>query len=149
MTSIMSKFENHPTVIAARQRDYGPARDEPEIEYDPALKSDVNPHGIVRAKVDNVTTQLGTITLSMFTNEAGLESLGDNLYRETEASGTATDTNPSENGAGTLSQNFLEGSNVDSIESITRLITAQRAYELNSRVISTADEMLNTLSQLR
>jgi flagellar basal-body rod protein FlgG len=105
--------------------------------------------GVVSAKVDNVTTELGTITLSMFTNEAGLESVGDNLYRETEASGTATDTNPGEGGAGTLSQNFLEGSNVDSIESITRLITAQRAYELNSRVISTADEMLNTLTQLR
>ena len=71
------------------------------------------------------------------------------LYRETEASGTATDATPAEAGAGSLRQNFLESSNVDAIESITRLITAQRAYELNSRVISTADEMLQTLSQLR
>ena len=105
--------------------------------------------GVVSAKINNVTTQLGTITLSMFTNEAGLENIGQNLYRETEASGTATDATPAEAGAGTLRQNFLESSNVDAIESITRLITAQRAYELNSRVISTADEMLQTLSQLR
>lgn len=105
--------------------------------------------GVVSAKVNNVTTQLGTITLSMFANEAGLENMGQNLYRETEASGTATDATPAEAGAGTLRQNFLESSNVDAIESITRLITAQRAYELNSRVISTADEMLQTLSQLR
>lgn len=105
--------------------------------------------GVVSAKIANTITQLGTITLSMFTNEAGLESKGDNLYAATEASGAATDVNPGESGAGTLTQSFLEGSNVDAIESITRLITAQRAYELNSRVISTADEMLNTLSQLR
>jgi flagellar basal-body rod protein FlgG len=117
----------------------------------PANSTDftVTANGIVTVKVDNVTTQLGTITLSMFTNEAGLENMGQNLYRETEASGTATDATPAEAGAGTISQNFLESSNVDAIESITRLITAQRAYELNSRVISTADEMLQTLSQLR
>lgn len=105
--------------------------------------------GTVSAKVDNTVTQLGTLTLAMFTNEAGLENIGNNLYRETEASSAATDATAGENGAGTFSQNFLETSNVDAIESITRLITAQRAYELNSRVISTADEMLTTLTQLR
>lgn len=105
--------------------------------------------GVVSAKVENVITELGTITLSMFVNEAGLDSIGDNKYLETEASGTPSDVNPGEQGAGTIRQGFLEASNVDAIESITRLITAQRAYELNSRVISTADEMLSTLSQLR
>lgn len=104
--------------------------------------------GIVSAKVDNVVTELGTITLSMFTNEAGLQNIGDNRYLETEASGTATDSNPGENGAGVVRQGMLEQSNVDAIESITRLITAQRAYELNSRVIATADEMLQTLNQV-
>ncbi len=104
--------------------------------------------GVVSAKVDNTVTELGTITLAMFTNEAGLENIGDNKYRATEASGTATDTNPTENGAGSVRQGFLEASNVDAIESITRLITAQRAYELNSKIISTADEMLQTLSQV-
>jgi flagellar basal-body rod protein FlgG len=124
--------------------------------FDPAINVPVNSTdftvtatGVVSVKVNNVTTNLGTITLSMFTNEAGLENIGQNLYRETEASGAPTDATPAEQGAGTISQNFLENSNVDSIASITRLITAQRAYELNSRVISTADEMLQTLSQLR
>lgn len=114
-----------------------------------AVDFTVTSGGIVSAKVDNISTQLGTITVSMFTNEAGLENIGQNFYRETEASGAATDATPGEQGAGTISQQFLESSNVDAIESITRLITAQRAYELNSRVISTADEMLQTLTQLR
>lgn len=104
--------------------------------------------GVVSAKVDGVTTELGTFTVSMFTNEAGLESMGDNYYRETEASGTATDVNLGEDGAGTITQGALEGSNVDAIESITRLITAQRAYELNSKVITAADQMLSTLTQM-
>lgn len=105
--------------------------------------------GTVSAKIDGTTTNLGSITLSMFTNEAGLENIGNNLYLETEASGTPTDSEPGQSGAGTMSQGMLETSNVDAIESITRLITAQRAYELNSKVISTADEMLSTLSQIR
>ncbi len=109
----------------------------------------VTANGTVSAKVDNVTTQLGTLTLAMFTNESGLESIGGNLYRETESSGAASDTSPGESGSGSISQFFLETSNVDSIESITRLITAQRAYELNSKVISTSDEMLQTLTQMR
>ena len=104
--------------------------------------------GIVSAKVNGATTNLGTITVAMFTNEAGLQAIGDNLYTETEASGTPTDTNPTENGSGSISQSALEGSNVDAIESITRLITAQRAYELNSKVITAADQMLSTLTQM-
>lgn len=108
----------------------------------------VTPSGVVSAKVGGVTTNLGSITVAMFTNEAGLESLGDNFYHDTEASGTATDTNPGEDGAGTISQNALEGSNVDAISSITDLITAQRAYELNSKVITAADQMLSTLTQM-
>lgn len=104
--------------------------------------------GEVSAKVNNVVTSLGTITVSMFVNEAGLESLGDNLYAETEVSGAPTDVTPGDSGAGQITQNFLEGSNVDAISSITQLITAQRAYELNSKVITTADEMLNALTQI-
>ena len=104
--------------------------------------------GVVSAKIDNVITEIGTITISTFTNEAGLESIGDNKYIQTEASGTPTDTNPGENGAGNIKQGFLEQSNVDAIESITRLITAQRSYELNSKIITTADQMLQTLTQI-
>lgn len=122
---------------------------DPAITVPPtATDFTVTDSGVVSCKVDNVITELGTITVSMFTNEAGLQNIGDNKYVETEASGTATDTNPGEGGAGTLAQGRLEQSNVDSIESITRLITAQRAYELNSRVIATADEMLQTLNQV-
>lgn len=124
-------------------------------EVDPAITVPANATdftvtgtGVVSVKVDGVVTELGTITVSMFTNEAGLESLGDNYYRETEASGTATDTNLAENGAGTVIQGALEASNVDPIESITRLITAQRAYEMNSKVITAADQMLSTLTQM-
>lgn len=105
--------------------------------------------GTVSAKVGGVVTELGTITLSLFANEAGLEALGDNKYAETTASGTPTDATPGLDGSGTLRQGFLEASNVDAITSITQLITAQRSYELNSRVISTADEMMSTLNQIR
>jgi flagellar basal-body rod protein FlgG len=104
--------------------------------------------GVASCKVNNITTELGTITVSMFVNEAGLQNIGGNYYVETEASGTPTDVNPGEQGAGTITQNALEGSNVDAIESITRLITAQRAYELNSKVITAADQMLSTLTQM-
>ncbi|MFZ2587699.1 MAG: flagellar basal-body rod protein FlgG [Alphaproteobacteria bacterium] len=116
----------------------------------PATATDftISGTGVVSAKVDNAVTELGTITLSMFTNEAGLQNIGDNYYLATEASGTATDTTAGEGGAGTISQGFLEQSNVDSVESITKLITAQRAYELNSKVITAADQMLQTLNQV-
>lgn len=109
----------------------------------------VTESGIVSATVAGTVTQLGTLTVSMFPNEAGLKNVGNNRYIETDASGSPTDANPGEDGAGTILQGHLEDSNVDPIESITQLITAQRAYELNSRIISTADEMLNALNQIR
>lgn len=122
---------------------------------DPAITVPVNAtdftvtaSGVVSCKVDNVVTELGTITVSMFVNEAGLQSVGDNFYVETEASGTPTDVNPSEDGSGSIKQGALEASNVDAVESITRLITAQRAYEMNSKVITAADQMLSTLTQM-
>lgn len=114
-----------------------------------AVDFTVTESGVVSAKVNGVVTQLGNITLSMFTNEAGLENLGNNLYAETEASGAPTDAEPGQTGSGTVKQGYLESSNVDAIASVTNLITAQRAYEMNSKVISAADEMLSTLTQLR
>lgn len=105
--------------------------------------------GDVSVKVGETITQVGTITIAMFTNESGLESIGSNLFAETTASGTPTDSTPGSDGSGTLLQGFLEASNVDPIDAVTSLITAQRAYELNSRVISTADEMLNAVNQIR
>jgi flagellar basal-body rod protein FlgG len=82
-----------------------------------------------------------------FPNEAGLEALGDNLFRETPASGAPEEGFAGEDGRGTINQGYLEGSNVDPVKEITELISAQRAYEMNSKVIQAADEMAGTVSQ--
>jgi len=92
---------------------------------------------------------VGQLELATFMNESGLEAQGGNLFLETGASGQPTIAPPGEPGVGTLSQGFLETSNVNPVAEITALITAQRAYEMNSRVVKTADEMLATTSQLR
>ncbi len=113
-----------------------------------ALDITIAPDGTMTADVNGAITNLGQITIAMFVNENGLSSEGDNLFSETDASGGANNTIPGENGSGELLQGFLEGSNVDPVTEITRLITAQRAYELNSRVLSTADEMLSSVNQI-
>lgn len=92
---------------------------------------------------------VGQLQLATFINDAGLEAMGDNLFLETGASGQASLANPGEPGFGTVTQGFVEGSNVNPVEEITSLISAQRAYEMNSRVVKTVDEMLATSSQLR
>tara|TARA_Y100000815_G_scaffold99351_1_gene87926 strand:- start:973 stop:1758 length:786 start_codon:yes stop_codon:yes gene_type:complete len=92
---------------------------------------------------------VGQIELANFTNEAGLEAQGDNLFLATGASGEPTISAPGEPGFGSVAQGFVEASNVNPVAEITALITAQRAYEMNSRVVKTADEMLGTTSQLR
>ena len=92
---------------------------------------------------------MGQIQLARFVNTAGLEAIGDNLYLETAASGTPTVGNPGTDGMGTLLQNFLEQSNVNAVAEISDLIMAQRAYEMNSKVITAADEMLRSTSNLR
>lgn len=92
---------------------------------------------------------VGQLELATFVNEAGLEAQGDNLFKETDASGQPTVAAPGEPGLGTLAQGYLEASNVNPVSEITALISAQRAYEMNSRIVKTADEMLATTSQLR
>ncbi len=111
----------------------------------------INPNGEVQAKLDGqVAPQIvGQLQLSTFPNAAGLESIGDNLLLETPASGTATAGTPGSTGFGSLQQGFLETANVDAVSEITSLIAAQRAYELNSKVITTADEMMGAVSNLR
>lgn len=111
----------------------------------------INASGQVFAKIDGQVdlSNLGQIQLANFPNPAGLEAIGDNLLRETPASGTATVGNPNSDGFGKLLQASLEKSNVDIVQELTSLITAQRAYEMNSRVIKSADEMLSALNQLR
>ena len=93
-------------------------------------------------------TQVGAIQLVSFINPAGLQSAGENLYLETAASGTPSANTPGSNGLGRLSQGFLETSNVNVVEELVSMIQAQRAYEINSKVITTSDQMLQKLAQL-
>jgi flagellar basal-body rod protein FlgG len=94
-------------------------------------------------------TTVGQMQIATFPNEAGLSSIGDNLFLETAASGNAVTGNPAAPGFGTVLQGFLETSNVNVVTEITDLITAQRAYEMNSKVITAGDQMLQTLTNLR
>lgn len=93
--------------------------------------------------------EVGQIELHAFPNPAGLRSLGRNLFAETSASGQSQSSIPGENGVGELSQGFLEGSNVKVVEEMIDMIVSQRAYEINSKVIRTADEMMRAAGQLR
>lgn len=116
-----------------------------------ALSVSINPAGVVTATISgqSAVQTLGQLQLAAFINPTGLEAIGDNLLKETEASGAPTVGNPQSAGFGSLIQGSLESSNVNVVSEITGLITAQRAYEMNSRVIKTADDMLTTISQLR
>jgi len=93
-------------------------------------------------------TQIGQLNLVDFTNSSGLSNLGENLYQETEASGTPIISTPGSNGVGLLYQSYVETSNVNIAEELVNMIQTQRAYEINSKVITTADQMLQRLSQL-
>lgn len=104
---------------------------------------------MVRLQNDPDAQVVGQLELSTFFNEAGLEAVGENYFLETAASGTATQGVPGEQGFGTLRQGFVETANVNAVAEITALIQAQRAYEMNARVISASDEMLATSSNLR
>ena len=92
---------------------------------------------------------LGTIQLATFQNNAGLQALGNNNFSQTDASGPATIGNPNSGDRGTLQQGFLEMSNVSVVEEMVNLISAQRAYETNSRTVQTADEMLQTANNMK
>jgi flagellar basal-body rod protein FlgG len=94
------------------------------------------------------TTNVGQLQIATFANEAGLDAQGDNLFLESAASGAPNVSTPGVDGSGTLLQHYTESSNVDAVSEITALIVAQRAYEMNSKVITTADSMLQTTSQL-
>lgn len=111
----------------------------------------VNPSGEVLVKTDGqvAPANVGQIQLATFPNAGGLEAIGDNLFLETPASGGAVAGNPGAPGFGRVIQGALENSNVNIVTEITSLITAQRAYEMNSKVIKTTDEMMQTTGQLR
>lgn len=110
----------------------------------------INAQGQVQASVPGQTApaSVGQLELTRFPNEAGLNAIGDNLYVETPSSGAPQSGVPGSTGYGTIQQGFLEGANVNAVEEMTSLITAQRAYEMNSKVITAADEMLQTTTRL-
>jgi flagellar basal-body rod protein FlgG len=106
--------------------------------------------GTVSVKLSGSTaaTQVGTLQLATFINAAGLESKGENLYVETGASGSPGTNTPGTNGAGLLSQGYVETSNVNVVAELVNMIQTQRAYEINSKAITTSDQMLQKLTQL-
>jgi len=111
----------------------------------------INSAGQVQATISGQTAPqtVGQIQLAAFPNAAGLDSQGDNLFLQSAASGNAVTGTPASPGFGTVQQGFIETSNVNVVTEITDLITAQRAYEMNSKVITTSDDMLSTLTNLR
>ncbi len=110
----------------------------------------VNAQGQVQATIpgQSAPQSIGQLELTRFPNEGGLSAVGDNLFVETPSSGSPQSGVPGSIGYGTIQQGFLEASNVNAVDEITSLITAQRAYEMNSKVISAADEMLAETSKL-
>ena len=125
---------------------------QPGITISPdAVGVTINQSGQVLVKLDGQTAEqiAGQIQLATFQNDAGLEHAGNNLLLETEASGTPNTANPETDGFGGIFQGYVESSNVDPVQEITDLITAQRAYELNSKVIETSDQMMAAANQIR
>jgi flagellar basal-body rod protein FlgG len=110
----------------------------------------INAAGQVSVKLAGQATEtiVGQFDLAAFPNEAGLEAQGSNLFAETAASGSAQTGTPGTTGFGTIMQGFLETSNVNAVAEITSLITAQRAYEMNSKIITASDEMLQMSARL-
>jgi flagellar basal-body rod protein FlgG len=115
-----------------------------------AIDVTINPSGQVFQKLQGQTQlqQVGQFTMVAFINDAGLSPIGGNNFAATTASGNAVTGTAGNAGFGTILQGFLESSNVNTVQEITNLITAQRAYEMNSKVISASDEMLSTINQL-
>jgi flagellar basal-body rod protein FlgG len=124
----------------------------PTITIPPTATSvTISQTGLVTATVPGQTTpaSLGQLTIANFINEAGLQALGSNLFQQTAASGQPTVGVPGDTAFGVLQQGYLEASNVDPVSEITNLISAQRAYEMNSKVIQAADQMSGTISNMR
>jgi flagellar basal-body rod protein FlgG len=125
---------------------------QPGLQIPPAATGvTINTNGQVQVTIQGQTapTTIGQIQVAVFPNEAGLDAQGSNILLQTSASGAPVAGNPGITGFGTVMQGFVESSNVNIVTEITNLITAQRAYEMNSKVITAADEMMSTLTNLR
>lgn len=110
----------------------------------------ISKDGVVSVTLPGSTaaTQVGSLQLATFINNAGLQAKGENLYVETSASGNANTNTPGTNGAGFLTQGYVETSNVNVVEELVNMIQTQRAYEINSKAITTSDQMLQKLTQM-
>jgi flagellar basal-body rod protein FlgG len=115
-----------------------------------ALSITIGRDGVVSVTqpASSTPVTVGQVQLATFVNPAGLQKMGENLYSPTAASGTATTGNPGTNGLGILNQGYVESSNVNVVEELVNMIQTQRAYEINSKAISTSDQMLQRLTQL-
>ena len=125
---------------------------EPEITVpEDTINTSIGPDGTVSVLQAGETeaSEVGNIELAMFANEAGLKNIGRNLYETTDASGDAVTGTPGEDGFGTIAQGFLEMSNVNIVEEMVNMIVSQRAYEINSKVIQTSDNMLQVANNLK
>lgn len=125
---------------------------EPDISVPPeAVEIHISQDGIVSARMQGEADsfELGQIELARFANPAGLTALGGNLFEQTEASGEPTIDTPGEEGLGVIRQGFLEAANVDVVKEMVNLITAQRAYEINSKMVNTSDDMLQIANNLK
>jgi flagellar basal-body rod protein FlgG len=125
---------------------------EPNINIPPdAMEIDVNKEGVVSARLqgESEMVELGQIELARFSNENGLRAVGGNLYERTEASGEPFLGAPGRNGMGTVRQGFLEKGNVEVVKEMTSLIQAQRTYELNSKMVKTSDNMMQTANNVK
>ena len=111
----------------------------------------ISEQGTISAYIENdpVPVELGQLTMATFVNDAGLRSMGNNLLQATVASGDPIQANPGDPGVGLIRQGYLENSNVNIIQQITDLISAQRAYEMNSKAIETADQMMSAANQIK
>ena len=110
----------------------------------------VGADGTISATVNGATVKISPITISTFPNPEGLNSLGSNLYQATAASGDAVDgQTPGTNGMGTITQGYIETSNVQVVEEMVNMIQAQRAYEINSKAIQTADQMMQMANNMK
>jgi len=122
---------------------------EPQVQIPTNADSvTIGKDGTVTASVAGVAQQVGTIELANFANPAGLDPIGSNMFRLTTASGDAITGAPGEDGIGTVRQGFLENSNVSVVEEMVNMIIAQRAYEVNSRAVKVADDMLSQINNL-
>ena len=124
---------------------------EPGFTVDEQLKSlSISRDGFISAvDVGGETIELGRVELAKFLNPGGLLALGDNLYEETEASGIPILGQPGQEGFGELNQGYLESSNVDIVEEMISMISAQRAYEINSKTVTTVEQMMTTANNLK